>query len=498
MDALEASMKAGGANPIDSKPLTDPGAPLAVDIDGTLTHSDFSWECMLQAVKVKPWVLFLVLIWRLSGKAYMKARLYEIAGEKVDVELLPYKQEVLALMQTYEASGQQVVLASGSDARYVNRIAAHLKLATPTHFGTAGKRNLTSSRKAATLKEAFPDGFDYVGNSSADLAVWRAARKGFGTGFGRGLESRARKVADDFEMLPDEKSARFPLIKSMRLHQWAKNFLVFTIFAITYPARGLDALLQVGIGFVLLGLVASGTYILNDLLDIEADRQHATKRKRMFASGQLSVPLGATVALMMILASHIAAYYLSPPFCGVLAIYTALTLSYSFLLKRYAVLDTFCLAGLFSLRVIAGGALIAVAPSPWLLCFMFFFFLSLALAKRQVELNRKMESSPQSRWGEVVAGRGYAVNDRGFVLAGGVGAAILSLNIFFIYSLLADLTLFSLPWLAMAAGLVLAFWLLRIWFLAARGELDDDPIYFAIKDWVSVLLGTALLVLLVV
>tara|TARA_R110000787_G_scaffold110809_10_gene219589 strand:- start:34517 stop:36007 length:1491 start_codon:yes stop_codon:yes gene_type:complete len=470
--------------------------PLVVDIDGTLVRSDFFYECLLQSIKHKPWTLLALVFWFLRGKAYLKAKLYEHGGEYVSPDFLPYRPEVRRLIAQAVQAGRPIILASGSDARFVESVAKHLELDGP-HFGSSESINLTSSRKAERLVRAFPDGFDYIGNSSADIAVWKAASVRYGAGVSAGLEHHVISKGMTLERLtPPEKMLK-PMIKALRLHQWAKNLLIFTIFAITYPAYGLGPLLETGIGFVLLGMVASGTYVINDLLDIEADRRHATKRERALASGELGALSAFGLALCLIVIAHFAAFFIAPLFCIVLASYCALTLLYSFKLKSLAVVDVFCLASLFSLRVIAGGAIIAVAPSPWLLSFMFFFFLSLALAKRVVELNRKRDTVPPAQWSETLAGRGYSVNDRDFVISGGLATAALSLNVFFIYSLLSNVTLFSSPWFAMLAGVVLAFWLLRMWYLAVRGDMHDDPIYFAVKDWLSVVLGAILLVLVI-
>ena len=471
--------------------------PLVVDIDGTLVRSDFFYECLLQCVKHKLWTIPALIFWVLRGKAHLKARLYEHGGEYVSPDFLPYRPEVRRFIEEAAQAERPIILASGSDARFVDSVAKHLELEGP-HFGSSGGVNLTSSRKAERLVRSFPDGFDYIGNSSADIAVWKAAGVRYGAGVSGGLERRVISKGMTLERLTPPERMLKPMIKALRLHQWAKNLLIFTIFAITYPAYGLGPLLETGIGFVLLGMVASGTYVINDLLDIEADRRHATKRDRALASGELAVPVALALALSLVAIAHVAAYFIAPLFCLVIAGYCALTLSYSFILKRFAIVDVFCLASLFSLRVIAEGAIIAVAPSPWLLSFMFFFFLSLALAKRVVELNRKRDTVPPAQWGETLAGRGYSVNDRDFVISGGVATAALSLNVFFIYSLLSNITLFSSPWFAMLAGVVLAFWLLRMWYLAVRGDMHDDPIYFAVKDWLSVVLGVILLVLVIV
>ena len=470
--------------------------PLILDIDGSLVSSDFLYDCLVQTVKRKPWLVFAVVLWAMKGRAFLKHRLYQFGGHHVSEEYLPYRSEALDLIEQARAAGTPVYLASGSHQEYVDRVGAYLKLSGP-HLGTSKETNLTSSNKAAVLQARFPDGFDYLGNSSADLPVWQAARHGYAVGISPALAS---KVSTDpkMEILGGTRRLFRPLLKSMRLHQWAKNLLIFVIFAITYPQGTPQDLVRVIIGFFLLGALASSTYMLNDLMDVEADRQHATKRQRPFASGALPVPLGLSVAIGLFVASLVAAYFLSPAFCLVLLVYAGLTLSYSLLLKRFALIDVFCLTMLFCLRVVAGGAIIAIAPSPWLLVFMFFFFLSLGLAKRLIEVDHYRARMPQTSWKNKVPGRDYALNDRDFLAVAGIGTAALALTVFFIYALMADLSLFKTPWHAIAAGFFLTFWLMRIWFLAMRNEVDDDPISFAIKDPTSVVLGLALFVLVLV
>ncbi len=482
---------------VSTAPADAAKRPLVVDLDGTLAKSDFTFESFLQAFKRTPWVVFAALAWLMRGRAYLKSRLYDFGGAQVNPGALPYRDEVRQLIDKAKSSGRRIVLASGSEQRFVDRVAEACGL-EGEHFGTSGGVNLTSSRKADRLVRAFPDGFDYVGNSKADLAVWRSAVVAYGTDITPALEQQAKHLPGGLTVLAHRSTTAAPLFKAMRLHQWAKNVLIFTIFAITFPAYGWTPLFDTALGFVLLGLVASGTYIINDLLDIEADRQHPTKRERALASGELQVPAAAGFALLLVVSALTGAFIISPAFSAVLFAYTVLTLSYSFFLKQLAVVDVFCLAALFSLRVIAGGEIIYVDPSPWLLSFMFFFFLALAMAKRVVELDRKRTSVPAAEWGQRIAGRGYSIVDRDFVLAAGIAVSAIAINVFFVYALLADLTLFSDGELAMAAGAILAFWLLRIWYLTNRGALHDDPIYFAIKDKVSLALGAVLLLLVIV
>ena len=276
-------------------------------------------------------------------------------------------------------------------------------------------------------------------------------------------------------------------MKALRLHQWAKNVLVFVPLLLSGHFR--DALLigEALLGFLIVGITASGTYIINDIVDVRADRLHRTKKDRPFASGELSVRQGAIVGPLLIVGGLAAAYAISPGFAQVLAVYLAATLAYSLRLKTVAFLDVVLLAWLYTLRLLMGVALAASTYSPWLLTFSMMFFFSMSLAKRHVEVT----SGEQE--GEI-AGRGYQKSDGPLTLAFGVSSTVASLLIMTLYLMEEAFpsNIYGQPEALWIVVPLIGLWTMRVWLLAHRGELDDDPVAFALTDRVSLAMGALL------
>lgn len=269
------------------------------------------------------------------------------------------------------------------------------------------------------------------------------------------------------------------VVRLLRPHQWAKNGLALLPAALAHrigePAVLIDALLAVAA----LSLCASGTYIVNDWLDRARDRAHPTKRTRPLASGAVSPAAGFLLAVALVGAAFaLAASTLPLAFTAVLAAYTGVTLAYSGALKRIAVLDVLVLAGLYALRLVAGGAATGVPVSAWLLAFSLFFFLALALLKRYVEL-RQMETgaAPADN------GRGYRPDDAAIVRGMGPATGMLAVLVLALYTSSPEVTdLYARPELLWFATPALVYWTLRMWLLAHRGQVHDDPVLFAVKD----------------
>jgi 4-hydroxybenzoate polyprenyltransferase len=278
--------------------------------------------------------------------------------------------------------------------------------------------------------------------------------------------------------------------RALRVHQWSKNLLIFVPLVVGHaygdPAKVLIAVL----GFVAVCALSSATYIVNDIADLEADRLHPTKRGRPFASGELSVSAGLLVAAPLALAALIGATLLSPAFLVVLLAYLVLTSGYSFALKRIALFDVVVIGILFTLRIVMGVELAGLAHSPWLLSFAFAFFLSLALAKRHAEV-----MSTADKQADGIAGRGYGPNDWPITLTFGVGAGLVSIVIMLLYMTndAAPSGFYHHPGWLYAIPALLTLWLMRIWLLAHRMQLHNDPVVFALTDWVSIGLGLAVL-----
>ena len=274
--------------------------------------------------------------------------------------------------------------------------------------------------------------------------------------------------------------------RALRVHQWSKNLLVFVPALLSIPilttADALNSLLV----FVALCAVASATYIVNDIADVSHDRQHPSKKARAFASG--AIPLSQGVLAVVFLAAIAAAIALLLPVqCALtLLVYVAVSLGYSFHLKRVPLLDVICLGFLFTVRIAVGAALLPNNAPYWLYAFSMFFFTSLAFVKRYTELAQAVQEDRKS-----LPGRSYQAEDLPLVLAAGLGAALCSIVIFLIYlgAKHFDENLFRNPaWLGLAVA-ALAYWLLRTWLLALRGQMHDDPVVFALKDRASYALG---------
>lgn len=459
---------------------TSPSPPVLVcDLDGTLCRTDTLEEAVLARIAADPAVLLRLPGWLLSGPAGFKARLAD--GGLLDPALLPLNEEVLAQVAAARDEGRRTALVSASDVRQVEAVAAFTGLFDEVH-GTEGGRNLKGDAKAAFLTERFgPGGFDYIGDARADIPVWAAARRAITVGAGPGIRRAAEAANPDATHLAPPAGKARAALRALRPHQWSKNLLLFFPVLAAHDFSRPGAMLM---GFVAFCLVASAVYVINDLLDLAADRAHSRKRLRPFASGVLSLRTGAGLAAAL-LAGGVGAGLAtnSTAFFAVLAGYFALTLAYSMWLKRKLVIDIITLAGLYTIRIVAGAAAAAVPLSPWMLGFSMFLFLALAGIKRQAELIDLLAS------GRSGAGRAYETSDlpvlRGLVLSAG-NAAVLVLALYI--SSDAVQALYNRPELLWLICPILLYWTLRMEMKTHRAAMTDDPIVYAASDFVSVVL----------
>ena len=339
------------------------------------------------------------------------------------------------------------------------------------------------------LTEAFPDGFAYAGDSRADVPVWKAARESLVVNPTPAVLRAARSVREPVKIFERPRAGFRFAAKVLRLHQWAKNGLIFTPLMLGGLLFDMQAWVLAAAGFLALSLLASATYLLNDLFDLADDRRHWSKRDRPLASGRLKI----AHALMLIPAGMVAAYaiaaWIGPIAIAFLTTYLALTLAYSFSLKKIELLDAAVLATLFTVRLGFGVALAGVAFSPWLLVFSMFLFLSLSFAKRHVEVTR-MEARGRTQ----AAGRGYKAGDGPMVAMIGAASGLAAVQVMVMYVMNEAYTAgpYAQPLMLWAVPPILFLWIARIWLLAQRGELDDDPVAFAVKDGPSLLMGAVL------
>ena len=460
--------------------------PLVIDLDGTLLKTDLLLESGLAFLRSHPSQFFLPLKWLFSGKAYLKEQLAKIIPN--DAAHLPYNDQLLSFIQAEKSKGRQIVLATASHKIYAEKIASHLNLFDRV-LATEGNINLSAAAKRDKLVNEYGEkGFDYAGNSQDDLPALSAARQAYLVNPGRGVE----KKAQTFGNLQQTISANAPQAqtwrKALRLHQWLKNFLIFAPLLASHQLVNFNLLYNCLLAFFLFGCCASSVYLLNDLLDLPDDRHHHSKRHRPFASGTLSIQSGLAAFFALLALALFGAGWLLPwKFSAALGFYFALTLFYSFALKRRLAADVIALAMLYTLRIIAGIYACSLALTFWMLAFSMFIFLSLALVKRYAELLRDAEHNDKL---EKTRGRGYCPGDLEMISSLGAASGYLSVMVLALY--IQDqsiITLYKHPkWIWLACPIVL-YWVSRIWLLTHRGQMHDDPIVFAMKDRISLLVA---------
>lgn len=451
--------------------------PLCIDCDGTLISTDLLHEAVFLLIKQHPFKLFLLPFWLLKGKAYMKQRLAELVNFKWAI--LPYREGVLDLIRQARAQGRETVLATASPLPWANGIAAHLNLFDRV-IATGNGVNYAGKNKAQELVRLYgAQGFDYAGDSKPDLQVWKDASSAIVVSKSGAFVNRVKAVNPNIEtIIAKHKAGLLTYMKALRVHQWLKNLLIFVPILAAHKIGDIQLAKQALFAFFAFSTCASAVYIINDLLDLESDRQHIRKRKRPFAAATIAVKTGALMAPMLLAFSLTVALFLPERFIWVLLIYFAVTLAYSIDLKRRAVVDVMVLAGLYTMRIIAGSAATVITPSFWLLAFSMFIFLSLAMVKRYSELLVTLQQKK-----EEAAGRGYMVGDLPVLMAMGVSASMMSVLVFAFYLNIPEVNAMypDKKWLWLISPMLL-YWLSRIWMKTHRGEMDDDPIIFAIKD----------------
>jgi 4-hydroxybenzoate polyprenyltransferase/phosphoserine phosphatase len=457
--------------------------PLCVDLDGTLIHSDMLLESALLLLKRNPFYAFRFLLWLLEGKAVLKA---EIASRvRLNPAALPYNRELSSWLQAERKAGRSLWLCTAADVRLAEAVAKHLDIFDGV-IASDGQTNLAGNSKAARLVERFGErGFDYCGNERRDLTVWRHANGAIVTNGGPKLERDAASSAPVLHVFPSRGGTLRAVIRALRPHQWAKNALIFVPLLAAHGAGNAESLIDVVLATIAFCLCASSVYVLNDLLDLEADRAHPRKSKRPFAAGTLSISAGLALVPCLLGASIVLAVFLPERFQLVFATYYVVTVAYSFYLKGRVIVDALTLAGLYTLRIIAGAAAASVPLSFWLLLFSIFLFLSLAFVKRFAELD-SLRRQQRLR----AAGRGYHVEDLPVLQSLGTAAGYLSVLVLALYiNSPAIEGLYRQPKLIWLLCVLMLYWISRVWMKAQRGEMHDDPVVFALKDRISVAVG---------
>jgi len=450
--------------------------PLCVDLDGTLVNTDLLFESALMLIRQEPVCVFKLPIWLLKGKANLK---HQIA-KRVDLSsaIIPYNQDVIDFVKS-QRSQRPTVLVTGSHQSIADLVGAQTELFDRVQ-GSDETVNLTNHRKRDwLLKEYGENGFDYIGNDTDDLQVWPAAREAMAVSTPNGITTQsAQSFSKVFNKTP---SSAKDFLSLLRVHQWSKNVLILVPFLLDQRFGDWPATLSIVLAFLAMCLLASMTYIFNDMLDLQADRLNATKAKRALPSGKISLATGIKTMAVLLLLLLAICLFLPAAFNLILLSYLLLTLLYSFYWKQVAMLDVCTIAALHTIRVIGGTVAIQAQWSFWLLAFSMFIFFSLALAKRGAELINLKNAGKSS-----TVGRDYRVADIPVITASGISTGYLSVLIVALY-INSDKVrvMYSTPEFLWLVCPVLMYWIGRIWMKTSRGEMHEDPIIFAMRDRVS-------------
>jgi len=454
--------------------------PLCIDLDDSLLLTDTLWESFLRLIAINIIYLFVLPIWLLSGKAAFKRRI----SEKVTLSYntLPLNTPLVDYIKEQKNTGRKIVLITAADEKIANGIAEYLDL-FDTVLASDGKQNLSGQRKARALNDLFGEkGYVYVANAAVDIAVWKHAAAAIVVNASTKLTAKIRSLFRIEADIPVEKKPIFvkSMLKAVRPHQWVKNLLLFVPLVLSHQLKP-DSIITNLLAFFAFCCVASAIYLINDLFDLEADRLHETKSRRPFASGLLSIQTGCWMALILLCVAILIAINVNLYFLLVILLYILLTSFYTLRLKRMVLIDVLTLTSLYTIRIIAGATAVDVPVSFWLLTYSIFIFLSLGLVKRYIELQDLFVKHSEKR-----KTRGYSVDDLPVVLLFGVCSGFVSVLVMVLY--INDLQaskLYTHPLWLWIVGMAVLYWINRVWLLAHRGELHEDPVLFAIHDRAS-------------
>ena len=466
--------------------------PLIIDLDGSLLRTDMLHESVMGSLHHSITHLPSLPFWLMRGKAYLKQQLslrYDF-----DAAALPYHHELITWLTSQKNNGRQLILCTASDQTIAKKIAEHLKLFDDV-MSSDGITNLSGKAKANALLSRFGEkGFDYVGNSPTDLAVWQHARKAIIVSSNNKLLRAAKQVCEIDQQFPDNHAGTSTWAKTLRMHQWLKNLLLLVPLLAAHQLFDITAWQKLTVAFLSFSLCASAVYIANDLLDLGNDRQHPRKQKRPLASGALSIVSGVIAVPLLLASSFTMATEVNSAFTYWLLFYFLTTCVYSWKLKRIILIDCITLAMLYTLRIIAGAAAVAMPLSFWLLAFSVFLFLSLAFVKRYAELELQIIKS-----NERIHGRGYFTTDAPLIQTLGVTSGYASVLVLALYLNSEAVTkLYLSPEVIWGVVPVMLFWISWMWMQAHRGQMHDDPLVFAIKDKTSLLSGVFLAIILTI
>ena len=452
--------------------------PLVVDLDGTLTPTDTLLESILQLLHRSPWLVFALPLWLLRGRAFFKATIAERC--EFSAEWLPLREELLQYLRAQKSLGRKLVLATAADRRIADAVAARVGLFDQV-MASEGGVNLKGHHKLAAIRAQVGPDFTYAGDSAADLPIWKAARSAIVVGATAAVAREAQAAtAIELQLVNTPATARV-WMRQLRVHQWAKNILLFVPLLTSFGFGDATRVVHVALAFLAFSLAASATYVFNDLWDLDSDRAHPRKKNRPLASAVIPVGSAVGVALALLVMAFVIAAQVNQAFFAALLAYLVLTSAYSWYLKAFCMVDVLMLAGLFTLRILAGSVAVDVSTSRWLMAFSIFIFFSLALVKRCSELVTMEKQGRTS-----ARGRDYRVSDLVVLWPTGVAAGLASVVVFWLFINAPEVQQrYATPELLWVIGFGLIYWLSRLWVKTARGLMHDDPLVYALVDPVS-------------
>jgi 4-hydroxybenzoate polyprenyltransferase/phosphoserine phosphatase len=480
------------------EPLSRTERPLFVDLDGTLISGDVTQESVLAAIKRDPLTLLRLPGLLVRGRATMKRALAHQVMP--DVQVLPYRQELLEFIRQERRAGRRVVLATASDRLYAESVAAAVDLFDDV-LASDGHKNLKGANKLVAIQEycrrhGYSE-FAYAGDALADVPIWRAAAEVHVVAPGPFVRRAARQLDKPLHLHVRRHGVFRALWRALRPIQWVKNVLLFVPLLLAHQLGDTQKLLACCLAFAAFSACASAVYVLNDLLDIEADRHHPVKRRRPFAAGALPIYYGPLLAAGCIAFGMSLSWFTLPAeFAAYLVLYLVVNCLYSFWLKQKLVLDVLLLAGMYVLRIIMGGVAAELLVSEWLMALSMFFFTSLAFAKRYAELARLSEEDQQ-----LARGRGYRVEDLSVIETVGPTSGYLAVLVLALYINSENATMKQLYTHPRALWLIcplFLYWITRLWFIVKRRELSEDPFLFALRDRVGIAVGILVVALAIV
>ena len=472
-------------------------APLFVDLDGTLIATDLLYEGIAAIAARRPLELLKLPYWISQGRAQFKQKVASEGG--ADADYLPYRSQVVDFLTEQRKAGVSLVLATASPQELAESVSEHLQLFDAV-LASDGERNLKAEQKCEAIqsycRERGFSKFAYLGDSRADLEVWKHASKCYIVGSASpSLIRQLRTMNAETEVIGSRSQTIGAVWRVLRPHQWIKNILLFVPIIVSIPQNW--SLVYLGFAaFVAFSLCASSVYVFNDMIDLRADRRHRRKRRRPFASGELPLEYGPVLGLCAFLSGFaVALLFLNQIFLLLLMVYFASTTLYSIWWKRKMLVDVFVLSGLYTIRLFAGGVAVGIPVSEWLLTFSVFLFSSLAFLKRYAELLHHFTSKVTHQERR----RGYLPGDLTLVESMGVTSGYLSVLVLALYIHSPEIRpLYSRSWPMWIVCGILLYWISRMWMKARRGSLTDDPIVFAVKDRISLIAGGVVGVLLMI